>query len=300
MQPSNSRNGIIFTALSATIWGTSFIFVKITVDELGIFFSLFIRMFLAFLSSAILFIIMNRQVIHANLFYFKRSYVYLITLLNVGGYFFQNLGATITGSAKIALLVNSTSFMVPIISYFILKEIFNYKKGIGLVVGFSGLFFLTTGGDFQTLLQGSIIGDLFCLLGGLCWALYIVFSRKLLIQKDEGYQPLNLSFVTIMLSFLFLFPLIPMYLTSFAQITSITADLWLELTYLGIFTTTIAYTLYYIGLKSISATKSAFILLLEVVFATLIGILLIGEIFNIFHIFGAILIIAAIIIINLY
>jgi len=300
MQPTSSRNGILFTVLSATIWGTSFIFVKITVDELDYFISLFVRMFFAFLSSLILFLIINAKNFRANLFYFRKGNVYLLTFLNIGGYFFQFWGAALTESAKMALLVNSTSILVPIIAYFLIKENLNYKKILGLCLGFSGLVFLTTGGDFQTLFQGEFIGDLLCFAGGVFWALYIVLSRKVLIKKDEGYQPLNLSLITTMFCFLFLFPLIPLYSTSFLLYPSITTDLWLDLIYLGLFANTIAYTLYYIGLKSISASKSAFILLLEVVIASLIGILLRGEIFNTFHIFGAILIIAAIIIINLY
>jgi len=300
MQSTNSRNGIIFTVLSAIIWGTSFIFVKITVDELDYFISLFVRMFFALLSSLLMFLIINARNLRANLFYFRKGYVYLLTLLNVCGYFFQFWGATLTESAKISLLVSSNSILVPIFAYFLIRENLNYKKLIGLSLGFIGIVFLTTGADFQTLLQGEFIGDLLCLTGGIFWALYIVLSRKVLIEKDVVYQPLNLSLITTMFCFLFLLPLIPFYSTSFFLYPSITTDLWLDLIYLGLFASTIAYTLYYIGLKSISASKSAFILLLQVVIATLIGTLLNGEVFNPFHIIGAILILAAIIIVNLY
>jgi len=108
-----------------------------------------------------------------------------------------------------------------------------------------------------------------------------------------------LSLVTTILSFLFLLPFVPLFISSFALFSSIIILSWLELIYLGLLTTTIAYTLYYFGLKSISATKSAFILLLEIIIAIFIRIFIRGEIFNIFHILGVVLIIIVIIIVNL-
>ncbi|MHA1649091.1 MAG: DMT family transporter [Candidatus Helarchaeota archaeon] len=299
-ETTSSKKDTLAIILAAILWGTSFLFVKTSVDYFQDFFvGLFYRMLFAFLTSIIAFLIINFRILRTNLFYFKRPSVYILSILNIGGYFFQFLGATWTISSKIALLINATAIFVPIISYFLLKENFNYKKVVGIFIGVIGLIFLTTGGNFQTLLEGEFLGDLFCLIGGLFWAFYIVLSRKLLHDGKTDYKPLNIALSTTILSFIFLIPLVPFYSGFLSPTFTFTLQIWLELLYMGTFCTVLAYILYFAGMRSISATSAAFILLLEPTIAVILGIILLSEVFAIFSIIGAFLILGAIIIVNL-
>jgi drug/metabolite transporter (DMT)-like permease len=134
---------------------------------------------------------------------------------------------------------------------------------------------------------------------GIFWGFYIVLTRKVLSSSNTPFKPLNLSLTTTILSFLFLIPLIPLYFNSLFSIPAISSGIWAELVYLGIICTTVAYTFYCIGLKSMPAVNATFILLLETVVGVFLGIVFRHELFTLFSIIGAVLIIAAMIIINL-
>ncbi len=175
----------------------------------------------------------------------------------------------------------------------------NYRKISGIVIGTVGLFLVTTGGFLITLLEGELFGNLISLCAGICWGVYIVLSRKVLAQKDTKYAPLNLSLTTTILSFLFLIPLLFIYYTPFSSTIYLPSFPWWEFIYLGIVCTTIAYSFYYIGIKSLSATKTAYLLLIETVLGVFLGILLGNEIFTVFTAIGAALVFTAIIVINI-
>lgn len=303
---SSSKKGVLALIAAGIIWGTSFLYIDSTVDQLNLVYvgagyaiSLFYRLFFAFISSLIVFVVINIKTMKSKLFYFKRKSVYLLTLLNVGGYFFQFLGASLTESANLALLVNANIILVPVVSYFWLNESLNYRKIGGIVIGVIGLFFVTTGGFFVTLLEGELIGNLISIGAGICWALYILLSRKVLRPKDSEYAPLNMSLITTVLSFAFLIPLLFVYFTPLTSSLLLPSFPWWEFIYLGIVCTTIAYSFYYLGVKTVSATKTTFILLLETIVGVFLGIYVGLEVFTIFTAIGAGFVLVSIIIISL-
>ncbi|HUY00760.1 MAG TPA: DMT family transporter [Candidatus Deferrimicrobium sp.] len=305
MESSSSKKSYIALIATAAIWGTSFLFITTSVEAVGdnYFVSLFFRLLFGLLSSAILFLVLNIKVMRSQLFYFKRKVVYILAFLNFGGLFFQFIAATLTVSHKLALLVNCHVIFVPFISYLMLKERLNYKRIIGIIIGIIGLILLVTGGNFQTLLEGELLGDIYCLIAAVFWAFYIVLTRKLFYKNEENsksiYKPLNLSLITTILSFILLLPLIPFYFSTFGITQSFTLNIWLQFLYLGIICSTFAYLLYFYGLKSISATNASFILLVEPTVAIILGILILSEVFLIFSIIGASLIITSIAILSL-
>lgn len=304
--PPNSKGAILVLIGAAIIWGTSFILVDRTVDQLdtsfphlGFLISLFYRLFFAFVSSLLIFIGCNLKILRSQLFYFKRKTVYLLTFLNIGGYLFQFLAAAYTDSAKLALLVNANIILVPLLSYRWLHETINYRKIGGMIIGVVGLFFVTTGGLFIGLLEGELFGNLISLFGGVSWAFYILLSRKVMAEENTRYKPLNLSLITTFLSFIFLIPLSLVFYIPFTSAVLDATFPWWELTYLGVLCTTIAYWLFYVGIKSVSATNTTYILLLETVLGVFIGIVIGSELFTIFTAIGAGLVFLSIIIINL-
>jgi len=218
----------------------------------------------------------------------------------VAGYLCQFLGAALTESAKLAVLVNANIILVPILSYLWLHESLNYRKVGGMVVGVVGLFLVTTGGFFLVLVEGELVGNLISLGAGFFWAFYIVISRKVMAKESSEYKPLNLSLTTTVLSFFFLIPLVFLYYTSFSSAIFLLTFPWWELIYLGIICTTIAYSFFYFGMKSVSATNTTYILLLETVVGVFLGIFIGSELFTIFTAIGAALVLTSIIIINVF
>ncbi len=305
-QPETSKRGILAVLAAAIIWGTSFLLIDKTVDQLDLIYegvgyaiSLFYRLLFAFLSSLLVYIAVNVRQLKSELFYFKRRNVYVLTLLNVGGYFFQFLGAALTESAKLALLVNANIILVPILSYLWLHESMNYRKVGGMMMGVVGLFLVTTGGLFGPIVEGELVGNLISMCGGLCWAVYIVLSRKMLAQQEAEYKPLNLSLVTTFLSFVVLLPLLFIYYGPLTAIVFQPSFPWWELVYLGIICTTLAYIFYSIGIKLVSATNACYLLLAETIVGVFLGIFVGGDLFTVYTIIGTVLVFASIIVINL-
>jgi len=175
----------------------------------------------------------------------------------------------------------------------------NYRKVSGMVVGVLGFILVTTGGFFIVLVEGELAGNLISLGAGIFWAFYIVISRKVMAKQDSEYKPLNLSLTTTILSFVFLIPLLFLYYNSFSSAIFLLTFPWWELIYLGIICTTVAYTFFYFGVKTVSATNTTYILLLETVVGVFLGIFFDNDVFTIFAAIGAGLVLVSIIIINL-
>ena len=116
------------------------------------------------------------------------------------------------------------------------------------------------------------------LLGGTCWAFYIVLSRK--VVKD-GACIFELNYMLVLLTSLLLLPFL------WGTDVHLTRENMLFIVYVALFCTVVTFLLWTYGLKTVSATASSVILMNEVVFATILGIILLGESLNAIGLLGA-------------
>ena len=219
--------------------------------------------------------------------------IFALGLFNALGYLFQFIGMEYTTAGKASLLINMNVIVVAVLSFLILREAMGRQKILAITISVLGVILITTNGNLQTLWSGAFIGDMVVLLGGVIWAFYIVYSKKFLNSSNSNeVNSMDLTSAVIIMTMLVL--AVPAAIYSFYDPSSLSAltaaPAIIAVCYTGLVCTTIAFTLYFAGLKYISASVSAVIMLLEIVFAVALAFIFLGEVPTFYTVIGGLLI----------
>ncbi len=299
------KKSFTFLVVASLVWGTSFPAVEFGLNKLYLnFYLIFLLRYLIGAIGSIAIILFLKRV-HLFFSLFKNFRVVLIGLLNTIAVVLATFGQKYTASGKAALLLNINLIYIAIFAVFILKEKLDRFKISGIILGIIGAYFLTIGANFQQLTSGDLVGDLLILLAGFVWAVYIIVSKGLLDNKEasRNINPMNLNNSMIVISFLF--GLIPFCFLIFIDpsVTIMPTNYfgWILMIHLGISCTTLAYLLYNKGLAKLSPVIVSILSLIEVLMATVFGIIFLPDLvyFSIDFVIGASLILGAIVISSL-
>jgi len=277
-----------FLIISSFIWGTSFAVSKIALEHIDPFYLALLRFIIGAEVLLLVALILNRF----DLRVFKDPIIWLIGLLNAIGQFFQNFGMMQTSATNTVLLVDINVVFVALIAAVVLKESLTRYTFYGLGLGLIGVVVISTGGNFEQVLDGNFIGNMIVFLGGVIWAFYIVYQKKALVKNTDIYMT---SAGAIATTAIFGVPIGLMLSGSMA----IDMEGAISVLYLGALCTAGAFLFYIAGLKVKGATDSSIILLSEIVFAMLFAFILISEIPTVFTAIGGVFIVAAILIISI-
>lgn len=277
-----------FLIISSFIWGTSFAVSKIALEHIDPFYLALLRFIIGAELLLLVALILNRF----DLRVFKDPIIWLIGLLNAIGQFFQNFGMMHTSATNTVLLVDINVVFVALIASVVLKESLTRYTFYGLGLGLIGVVVISTGGNFEQVLDGNFIGNMIVFLGGVIWAFYIVYQKKALVKNTDIYMT---SAGAIATTAIFGVPIGLMLSGSMA----IDMEGAISVLYLGALCTAGAFLFYIAGLKVKGATDSSIILLSEIVFAMLFAFILISEIPTVFTAIGGVFIVAAILIISI-
>ncbi|AZR72036.1 multidrug transporter [Anoxybacter fermentans] len=176
---------ILIALICSLLWGSAFPVLKITYTELGLVpQDMYGKIVLAgtrfFLASILLFFLVSfglKQSLKVN----KQNLLELILLgilQTTLQYFFFYNGLAHTSGMKAAILNSIGIFFVVILAHFIYQnDKINWRKIIGLITGFSGIFLVNWGKDFT--LDFSFQGEGFLILAGLTGALGTILAKRL-------------------------------------------------------------------------------------------------------------------------
>lgn len=284
----NKKKALLLTGLAGFLWGTSFPAIKFGLRYMDAFTFAFLR----FLVAAL--IMLSILLITKN-FQFKLDKKRLTLFLGVTNgvaYLLQYVGMVFTTASKASLFVNLSAVWVALLSPIVLKEHLGGKKTLGVMVSLLGVFFVTTNLNWTSLSQGVLMGDLLVVSCGVLWAVFMVYNKPLATA-------INNLFPYMMWILLFtLIPLLPPAVFSGGAIVSLPLEAWLTIFYNAIFCWVLPYYLWLKGLKHISATTSAVVLLTEIIVAMIIATLALGEVLTLISGIGALFIILAILLVS--
>lgn len=278
----------VYLVLSAAIWGTSFVTIKIALN------SAIDPVFFAFLRFAV-----GTAAIMAIIFALKRFDIKVMVqpliifnaLLNALSFALQNVGMASTSATNSVLLINTNVGIVAILAAIFLAEVITRRIILGIFIGMVGVLFISTNGDLSAIYGGTFWGNILVLAAGWVWAFYIVFQKKVL---DRNTDVLMVTGAIITETMLFLIPMTLLFTTDY----SFHSSGWLAVLYIGLACTFAANLLYNAGLQHTKASVSSVILLLEIVFAMIFAVLILGEMPTIVTVMGGALVLASIIIIS--
>jgi DME family drug/metabolite transporter len=174
------------------------------------------------------------------------------------------------GIAPAALIATcSAPLMIAALAAAFLGERLTARVGLALAVGTIGTALLIVGprstADVSARFGG---GAALALLAGLAYALAVVITKAALVRTP----PLPLAAAGFVVGALAFTPA----LAAPGALPQLAAG-WPWLLYLGVVTTAVAYALYTVGLRHVSASVAAVVSLLEPLTATLLGVLVFGE-----------------------
>ena len=273
--------------LAGMIWGTSFVAGKLGVESTDPFLFTVLRAVFSAISIIPFFFLYK-----FDYSMFKSKALWGVALLNAMGILLQNVGLTQTTASNTVLLIDINVVIVAVLASVVLKERLNRRIVFGLVLGMVGVGLIATKGDLTNLGEGNFVGDMLVFMAGVSWAFYIVFTTR---ELKKGYSLLFLTCTVVMQTSLLAIPI------SMPMISDYTlgASGVLFAIYTGVFCTTVAFLLYNVGLKSLGATTTSIILLVEMVFGLLFSFILLGERPDMMTVIGGALILAAIMIISI-
>jgi len=183
-------------------------------------------------------------------------------------------------------------FMINIFSYIYLKEKMSVKQMVALFVAFGGILLVLT--DLNSNIK--MIGILLSVLAAVCNSAYVLALGLKKIKKVNSI--VIAAYTNTFSTFTFItYGLIKgeINLNSF----KITTNAWLGIVFIALVATVIAIIALAAGVKMIGAAKASIISTFEPIEGVILSIIILGEHLFINQIFGAILVIVAIIVINL-
>lgn len=259
------------TALTAVMWGSSFPAISFGIRS-GLDPELF--MFLRFAVAGPLMLAIAWKWGRDLFKTLKNRAIWVLAFLNAGGTVCQFVGLSYTDASTAALLINLSVLVTAVGSAAFLKEKLGVGKSLGVAAALVGAALLTTGGSLSKLGGAQLFGDSLYILAAFVWGAYLIYNKK---KTDQvAWDPLTAAATTVFLTAIFLAPVLLLPGLSFAM----TPVYWEVVAFTAILNTAVPFVLYQSGLRFLTATSSAMVLMLEDVTAVVVSVLFLGDLIN--------------------
>lgn len=222
-----------------------------------------------------------------NLLMIKKKDVFLFIILGIlniplNQFLFFN-SMRYTNPPNVALAYALSPMFVVIIAFFFLSEKISFMKTIGIIIAIAGttLILFEKGIDISL---DNFLGTSLALLASLSWSLYTILSKKLVADYGVVYTT-AVSMVFGLILFLPIFALMGNY----SEIIDLTTIDWLQIFYLGIITSGVAYLLWNFALKRYEASKVSVFNNLQPVFTTILSVIFFNQEISLIFLAGGLL-----------
>jgi len=175
--------GIILVLICVSMWALIPVVAKLGQTTLNNHQFLFWSSFISFLVLGSVSVFSNR--INEIKNYHFKDWFCLIALGLLGTYIYYlllYLGYSKSDGFEVLVFQYSWPILIVLFSIIILKENFNFKKVIALGLGFVGVLFVLTKGEFQNINVKNPDIALLVILGAVSFALFSVLSKK--VKQD--------------------------------------------------------------------------------------------------------------------
>ena len=256
------------------IWGYTFPVIKNVLELIPPFTFLTYRFLLA---SSVIFLIFQKKLKRITLQTVSKGF--LLGLFLFIGYFGQTAGTQFTTATKTAFITGISVVLVPVFSFFWIREKIGFNSIIGVALAMAGLFLMNSNGRLLHINKGDALVFL-CAIG---FALYIVAVHV----YTKEYDYVQLVFIQLVTVFLMSFLMSLLFEREALHFSYNLSVLW-AIVVTGIFATAFALYLQNRFQQYSSPTKIAIIFSTEPVFGALFSHLILGETIGLFGVIGGI------------
>ena len=179
--------------------------------------------------------------------------------------FFEGLNLTTPINAAIVMTISP--ILVILLSFLMIKEAITFRKILGILLGMVGasMLILKSGGiDFSSNHQA---GNLFIFINASSYSLYLVIVKSMMAK----YHPITVMFYVFGFGLLYVLPF------GFANLADVNwsiipSNIYLEIAFVVVFTTFIAYLFNSIALKQLRPTTVSIYIYLQPILASFFAI----------------------------
>ncbi len=182
------------------------------------------------------------------------------------GFLLQAIGMQYTEISNSAFLTTTNVIFVPFISWILMKSRPSAKTFLSIAIGFLGISILTRVFDTNIAFN---LGDILSLIGAAMFACQISYIG----YAAEESEAASFSFVQILMTTIISLAYFLIFDRNFTPTPQFGNAIWITV-YLGVVCTALPYWLECIAQKYIPAARSALIISLEGLFASIISVLL--------------------------
>ncbi len=268
------------------IWGTSFYFIKILVEDLGPWGIVFVRCTLGALTLFLIILVQRKFMMFRNLPWKSLLLVGIMNALIPWGLI--AISET-TISSSLASIANATTpIWTSVIGVMFFSIALTFRQWFGVLIGFIGILVLIDLNVTQ-LFQEDLIGMGTMIAATLCYG----FSSQYTKRHLQGISVMMISLVTLLVGAIGSL-LIILVTGSQPQMGVFTMDAIVAMIGLGVFGSGLAYLLFYFMIQEGSAEFATFVTYLVPITAMFWGWFLLDERIPAHAIFGLVLILAGV------
>ncbi len=258
--------------LAIAFWGASFVATKIVLQELSPITIIVVRFALG-LVVLICIVSLKREwtvIHHQDLGWFL--------LLGFNGIFIHQLlqvnGLVSTSATNTGWIVALIPIFTALLAWLLLGETFGSAQLMGLGLAVAGTLLVVSRGELRSDTIGlpATSGDLLVFLSAPNWALFSVFSKRVLAR----YAPSLMMTLTMGLGWLMLLPLF-VGAAGWRELPGLTKDGWTGLLFLGLLCSGVAYAFWYDALDAVGAGQVASFLYLEPLVTLVVAMFVLDE-----------------------
>jgi drug/metabolite transporter (DMT)-like permease len=278
-------------ALLGLVWGSSFLWIKIAVQEIGPFTLVAFRLLFGLVGLLVVMRLRrqsfprDRRVLLAYLFMGAFNTAIPFTLIS--------WGETRIDSGLASILNGTVPLFTIVIAHFWLHdEKITLPRIAGLIVGFVGVVVLVSRDLGPQGLTSNIWGQVAVIGGSICYATAITFSRKHLRNQPPVVQSTMILLVADTLMWIAT-PVAehPLHLPALALT-------WFAIAWLGLLGSCLAYMLFFFLINSWGPTRASLVTYVFPVIGLILGIIFLKEVADWRLIVGSLLIVGGIVVVN--
>lgn len=286
----NVRNWIKFIALGI-IWGTSFLWIRIAVKDIGPYLLVFFRILFAFLGIVAYLLIARIKITFS---WRKLGIFAFLGIFNVTVPFILISWAEQFISSGLASVMNSVYplFTLVLSAIFLPDEGISWLRTIGLLMGFGGVVVLASAGFGKGDSNGIIPGIIAMLVATVGYAVSMVFARKMTVGLEPGEQAAGQTLCALVGVSIAAVLFEPNLRLPAAGIT------WIAVLWLGLLGTAVAIILWFSLLNEVGATRTSLVGYVYPVIAVVLGIIFLDEKFSWRLLIGGLMVVGGVVWVN--
>lgn len=274
------------------LWGNAFVAIKHVIEYVTPLELVTVRYVPVAITFALILIPTRRRQVWRAI----REDGWRLVLLGMAGGVLYNIflgwGEMGVGAGTASLIIALNPAFTYVLSVLFLGEAFSWRRVLGMVIAFVGLFIIIRWGSGRAVTLSDFRYALITMLAPICWAAYTVAGKPLLARHPPlVVAGLSMGFAGV-ISLIFVRP------SSLARLSQLPIEIWGAILFLALACTVFAFVVWFGALQYLPAGRVASFVYLVPMFAVTFGHWLLDEPVTLALLLGAVVLVGGMWLVN--